>query len=182
MKELIDWQSLASQLGLLREDGESSGSRHACEALETLLGEDNLRRAVDHYISGKPGSELARSVLWHIHPFSAMRYCYDIFKSDLPIEIRRSAVELLRVVADKRAVDWIYEFLNDDDLEIQSWGAGVLDQLLWSELIYPEEIEHLLVKAETHSNIGVRERAEFIRGFLRKRHTENEVICDESDT
>lgn len=168
MKEQIDWQALASQLGLLREGGESSGTHRACEALESLLGEDNLRHAVDYYISGKPGSELARSVLWHIHPFSAMRYCYDIFKSDLPVEVRRSAVELLRVVADKRAVGWIAEFLNDDDPEIQAWGAGVLDQLLWSELIFPEDIEHLLVKAETHSNIGVRETAEFIRSFLEK--------------
>src|SRR5215204_2222574 len=130
MKEQIDWQALASQLGTLREDGESSGNHKACEALEILLGEDNLRRSVDYYISGRPGSELARSVLWQIHPFSAMRYCYDIFKSDLPVEFRRSAVELLRVVADKRAVHWIDEFLNDNDPEIQSWGAGVLDQLL----------------------------------------------------
>ena len=182
MKEEIDWQALALQLGLLREGGESSGSRNACEALEILLGESNLRRAVDYYISGKPGSELARSVLWHIHPFSAMQYCYDIFKSDLPVEVRRSAVELLRVVADKRAADWIDEFLNDDDLEIQSWGAGVLDQLLWSELVFPEDIEHLLVKAETHSNIGVRETAEFIRGFLTKRHNETEVAPDEANT
>ena len=182
MKEQIDWQALASQLGTLREGGESSGSHKACEALEILLGEDNLQYSVDYYISGKPGSELARSVLWHIRPFSAMRYCYDIFKSNLPIGVRRSAVELLRVVADKRAVDWIDEFLNDDDLEIQSWGAGVLDQLLWSELVEPDDIEHLLAKAEAHSNIGVRETAEFIRGFLTKRQSQNEAARDETNT
>ena len=182
MKEQINWQSLASQLGTLREDGESSSSQNACEALEILLGEDNIRRAVDYYISGRPGSELARSVLWHIRPFSAMRYCYDIFKSDLPLEVRRFAVELLRVVADKRATGWIDEFLNDEDAEIQAWGAGVLDQLLWSDLVEPEDVEHLLLKAETHSNIGVRERAEFIRDFLKDRINENEEIPDETDT
>ena len=182
MKEQIDWQALASQLGMLREGGESSGTHRACEALEVLLGEHNLRRAVDYYISGKPGSELARSVLWHIRPFSAMQYCYDIFKSDLPVEVRRFAVELLRVVADKRAVDWIDEFLNDEDAEIQAWGAGVLDQLLWSSLVEPEDLEHLLVKTESHSNIGVRETADFIRGFLKDRQGENEVVRDKEDT
>jgi hypothetical protein len=182
MKEQIDWQALASQLGMLREGGESSGTHRACEALEILLGEDNLRHAVDYYISGKPGSELARSVLWHIRPFSAMRYCYDVFKSDLPVEARRLAVELLRVVADKRAVGWIDEFLNDDDAEIQAWGAGVLDQLLWSYLVKPEEVEHLLLKAENHSNVGVQERAEFIRGFLKDRLDENEEVRDETNT
>ena len=182
MKEQIDWQALASQLGTLREGGESSGSQKACEALEILLGEDNLRRAVDYYISGKPGSELARSVLWHIRPFSAIRYCYDIFKSNLPIEVRRSAVELLRVVADKRAVDWIDEFLNDEDADIQAWGAGVLDQLLWSELVEPEDVEYLLAKAETHSNIGVRDTAEFIRDFLKTRRGQNEAARNETNT
>ena len=182
MKEQIDWQSLASQLGTLREGGESSGTHRACEAIEILLGESNLQHAVDYYISGKPGSELARSVLWHIHPFSAMRYCYDIFKSDLPLEVRRSAVELLRVVADKRAIDWIDEFLNDADSDIQAWGAGILDQLLWSSLVETEDIEHLLAKAETHSNIGVRDTAEFIRGFLKDRVNGNEEVRDETDT
>jgi hypothetical protein len=47
--------------------------------------------------------------------------------------------------------------------------VGVLDQLLWSELIEPEEAEDLLRTAEQHENEAVRERAEFIRGFLRAR-------------
>ena len=182
MKEQIDWRALAQQVGALRENGESGGSRFACEALEILLGEDNLRRAVDYYISGKSGSELARSVLWQIHPFSAMQYCRDIYKSDLPIEHRRLAVELLRVVADKRAVDWIDEFLEDEDVDIQNWGVGVLDQLLWSDLVEPEAVEPLLAKAEIHTNAKVRETAEFIRGFLKDRRGENEVARDETNT
>lgn len=182
MKEQIDWQALALELGTLRENGESSGSDRAREALEILLGEDNLRHAVDYYILGKPGSELARSVLWLLHPFSAMKYCYDIYKSDLPIQARRFAVELLRVIADKRAVNWIDEFLEDSDPEIQAWGAGVLDQLLYSYLVEPEDVEHLLVKAETHDNPGVRERAEFIRSFLDGRQAESEEAREETDT
>lgn len=182
MKEQINWQALASQLGTLRENGESSGGQVACEAIEILLGENNLRHAVDYYISGKPGSELARSVLWQIRPFSAMQYCYDIYHSDAPIEHRRLAVELLRVVADERAINWIDEFLNDDDAGIQSWGVGVLDQLLWSELVEPEDVEYLLAKAEKHTNVGVRERIEFIRGFLKDRRGEDKEAREETET
>ena len=95
-----------------------------------------------------------------------MSYCYEIFKGPQAIETRRTAVELVRVVADRRALPWISEFLEDKDADIQACGVGVLDQLLWSELIEPEEAEDLLRTAEQHENELVRKRAEFIRGFL----------------
>lgn len=95
--------------------------------------------------------------------------CYEIFNGPETVEARRTAVELLRVVADRRALPWIPEFLQDDDALIQAWGAGVLGQLLWSELIEPEEAERLLIAVDQHSNEPVRERAEFIRGFLLSR-------------
>lgn len=173
MKEQIDWQALAIEVGALKEKGETGSSAFALRAIEILLGENNLRQAVEFYIKLKPGSELARSVLWLLHPFSAMKHCYDIYKSDAPLQDRRQAVELLRVVADRRAVGWIVEFLEDEDEEIQGWGAGVLDQLLWSGLVQPEEVEPLLQKAEVHENSYVKERAEFIRGFLQKRLGDN---------
>ena len=54
-------------------------------------------------------------------------------------------------------------------LRFKRGGSGVLDQLLWSELIVPDEAEDLLLTAEQHENKAVRERAEFVRGFLRGR-------------
>ena len=98
-----------------------------------------------------------------------MSYCYEIFKGPRKLAIRRAAVELLRVVADRRALPWIPEFLNDSDPDIQGWGIGVLDQLLYSELVWPEEAEDLLKTAEQHQSEHVRERAEWIRNFLRVR-------------
>jgi hypothetical protein len=174
LRAKIDWEELASRLGLLTADGESSGSDQARRALELILGEDALRASVDYYLAYGRGSELARSVLWQLHPWSAMSYCYEIFKGPHAIETRRTAVELVRVVADRRALPWISEFLADKDADIQAWGVGVLDQLLWSELIKPEESEDLLRAAEQHANEAVRERAEFIRGFLHTRAERDE--------
>jgi hypothetical protein len=60
-------------------------------------------------------------------------------------------------------------------------SAGVLDQLLRSESIEPEEAEDLLKGAEQHGNGAVRERAEFIRSFLRARsRSSDEREPDES--
>lgn len=163
MAAAIDWQALAESLGTLRDQGELVTDRHARAAIELLLGEDNLRQAVAYYISGEPGSELARSVLGQVRPWSAMQYCYDIFKSSAPIEQRRMAVELLRVLADQRARGWIPEILQDADEVIQTWGAGVLDALFLLDQLSGAEAEDLLKLAEHHVNPEVRKIANSIR-------------------
>ncbi len=176
MKEEIDWKALAVKLGALDEKGESGSDHYARQVIELLLGEDNLQKAVDYYISGEPGSELARSVLWQIRPWSAMKYCYDICKSEKNIETRRSAVELLRVVADERAMGWIDEFLEDEDADIQMWGAGVLDQLMCSRFVEAEDAKPILQKMEAHANVGVREQAESIRELLKREEILDKAI------
>jgi hypothetical protein len=169
MSNSIDWEHLARGLGLLRKDGESSGSSEALRALELIIGETALVESVEYYISGEPGSELARSVLWQLRSWAAMNHCYQIFKSSRPLDERRTAVELVRVVADVRALNWVDEFLKDPDTGIQLWGVGLLDQLLWSALVEPTAAERQLLLAETHKNAGVVERARFIREFLQSR-------------
>jgi hypothetical protein len=83
-------------------------------------------------------------------------------------------VWLLRVVADHRTLNWVGEFLDDPDEIVQSWGIGVLDQLLWRDLVLPEEAESLLIRAEGHANPVVREKAGSIRGFLRRNEARGE--------
>jgi hypothetical protein len=165
----IDWEKLATDLGALTPNGETGGSEPARRALELLIGEDALRSSVDYYIDRRPGSELARSVLWQLRPWCAMSYCYEIFKGSRDVEDRRTAVELLRVVADARVIPWITEFLKDNDLGIQDWGIGVLDQLLWSELTWPDDVEDLIETSAQHQNEYVRERVDFIKKYLHDR-------------
>jgi len=144
-------------------DGDTASRR----ALETILGEDALRAGVDHYVAMRPGHELVRSVLWLLRPWSAAAYCHEIATTANDILARRTAIHLLRAVADRRALPWVSEFLDDPDPEVQSLGLGVLEQLLWSDRIEPEEAGELLERAECHENEAVRERAAIIRGFLR---------------
>lgn len=166
---MIEWERIASELGTLQDGQERGSSALAKLALEKVLGEQHIREAVDHYIGFKPGFELVRSVLWQIRPFSAAVYCYELSRTARHEEVRRSAVELLRVVADARALPWVREFLEDPDEVVQAWGAGVLDQLLWGELVEAGQAEQLLSIAETHPNERVRETAAFVRGYLNER-------------
>ncbi len=159
MAEPIDWEALAIRLGLFHSSGESGSSEAARAALEEIIGEARLIAAVDHYVSGARGSELARSVLWLLHSLASMQRCMQIFAESTDLDIRVSAVELLRVVADRRALEWIPRILADPDLGIQSGGIGIADQLLFSGLVLFEEIEPVLQAAAQHENPIVRETA-----------------------
>jgi HEAT repeat protein len=166
MKEKIDWKALALQLNVAKEEGQIISTRHARQALELLLSEENMREAVDYYITGRPGSELARLVLMLILPWSAMKYCYDIYSSQRPLKARRLAVELLRAIADERALDWVDEFLGDEDSEVQLWGASLLEQLIYKGFVEIDNAEPFIANAERHANPNVREQAVLIREFI----------------
>jgi hypothetical protein len=162
----IDWDEIAAALRPEMPDREPAGSDAARRALEMILGDEALRAGVDYYVAHRPAGELVRSVLWLLRPWSAMARCRELASSSNDTDTRRSAVELLRVVADRRALPWVSEFLEDSDSHVQNWGIGILDQLLWSELIEPHDAEEVLDKAAHHHNQEVRERVEFIRSFL----------------
>jgi HEAT repeat protein len=169
--EPIDWTALARELGTLSASGESGGDQIARAALVRLLGPRQIDLAIEHYLRFEQGYELVRSVLWLLRPPHAMNACLRIYREDPDLDRRRSAVELLRVVADARALSWIDELLSDDDDGIQCWGVGVLDQLVWSELVDPDDpaVEALLRRAEGHESEGVRQRAQFVRGVIASR-------------
>lgn len=89
-----------------------------------------------------------------------MQYCYELYKSDtVNIETKISTIELLRVVGDRHVLTWIPEFLDDANLSIQAWVIGIIDQLLFSRLIHPEDVKDLLLQATEHANPYVREKA-----------------------
>ena len=164
----IDWGRLAVSFDAV----EFVSGRKGQLALAEVIGDDRLRASVDWYIAGRPGSELARFALWQIRPTAARDRCLEIWRSDGDPTRRQLAVELLRVVATAEDLELIEEFLGDDDPLVQVWGIGVLDQLVWSHQVEPEDAEPLLVLGATHSNADVRERCEFIREVIQGRGTE----------
>lgn len=166
----IDWTALARHVGSIDDSGQQrSGTDFARAALEQIVTPEVFVSAVDHYVSGRPGGELARSVLWHCHPWYAMERCHELYTSSSDLDVRERAIELLRVVADRRALPWIAQYLEDPNPVIQAWGAGIVDQLLYSDLVEREECDALLRQMETHSNASVRERLRFIQQFLAER-------------
>jgi hypothetical protein len=163
-ERIIDWERLARELGSIRPAAHPGGTRAeigstslARAALEQLLGPDVFYAAVDHYVSGAPGSELAKSILRHVRPWSGMVRCHETFARSPDLEVRRSAIELLRVVADRRALDWVPQYLADPDEGIQMWGAGIVRQLLLSDLVERDECAATVELMANHPNPVVQE-------------------------
>ncbi|GIG66501.1 hypothetical protein [Phytomonospora endophytica] len=165
-EETIDWGELATAIGV---DPNSGGDGVARRALAHLLGDEALRRAVDWYIDGRPAAEHARSVLWLLRPAPARARCAEIYRTDADPARRHLAVELLRVVATGEDLPLVGEFLADDDPAIQTWGVGVLDQLLFGDLVTVGEAAPYLRAAEEHPNPSVREKRAEMRAYLDRR-------------
>ncbi len=166
----VDWAELASRLGC----GCSGSSDLGKQALSEILGEPLIKEAIDYYIGGGMGTELARSALTHINPRSGMDYCYSIYKNNPDIDRRRMAVNLLTALSDKSALKWVPEFLNDPDESIQNWGAGIVDQLLFKEFIDEEDCVDELAMMDTHQGPGVIHTRKLIDDFLRDRNSDDE--------
>lgn len=169
MNTSIDWKYIGEKIGV-KNDG-PVGSDDAKKALDLIIGPDNLRAAVDHYVYQKEQSELVRNVLWYLHSEVAMNRCYELYRNNDDLEVRRSAVELLRVVSDQRGVKWVQEFLEDPDEGIQNLGVSMLDQLIWGGGLDHDDpdAKRLLLICHNHTNNHVREQYEFIQSYLKRR-------------
>ena len=163
----IDWRGLAEKIGTITwtEHGrsESGGTGVACDAITDILGDAALREAVDFYVSGQPGNEMARSVLILLKPPAAMERCREIFREPSDKQEAIDAINLLKMVADRRVLEWIPEFMESDIEGVRMWTLGILDQLLiMQEVITPEEAMPYFRQALADSSNSVRAQAQEI--------------------
>jgi hypothetical protein len=160
----LDWVALGKAVDSLKEQGESVNLQKARAALDLIVGKDVCQNAVEHYVSGGRSSELACKVLRLFRSRFAAEYCYNIFKSNRPLQNQRLAVCLLRDLCDHGALPWIKEFLVSPDPDIQYWGADILNQMLWDKIVYPDDRDFIetLSLLKQHTNKKIRELAEEI--------------------
>jgi hypothetical protein len=166
----LDWRAIAEQSGDL--NGDTYSTRTGRRALEIIVGEGNVRDAVDYWISQEPGCFTAESVLSVMRPQVAMDHCYQIYKTDPNSENAVRALFLLASFADYEALPWIREFLDDENLGIRWNGLAVLRTILYGSLgdAAIDTAMQLLDKAERDNDPGMRERAGLIRSEFRSRY------------
>jgi hypothetical protein len=163
----IDWEAIAKQVGDLNPDGTEKGgsTESGRRALEVLIGEENLRDTVDHFLSLQPGAFTAEMVLKIIRSEFVMVRCLEIYKTEAGTNRAGSAIFLLGCMADHRALPWVREFLEDSEMAIRLSGLRVLQNILYGPLGDEELLtaKELFDKAESDPDKTVRERARAIR-------------------
>lgn len=166
----IDWRRVADEIGALNPDGteKGAGTSSGRRALELLLGEDNIRGAVDWWASGQPGAFTAEMVLRIIRSTVAMNYCYEIYKTEPDTRRSGAAVFLLYEIADDRVLPWVAEFLEDASMTVRWNGVMALQNILTGPLGDDgvATAKQLLIKAASDADQRVREKAKEIRQRL----------------
>jgi HEAT repeat protein len=166
----IDWYEVASQLGGIEADGSERvmGTDGGRRALELLLGEENIRDAVDHWADQKPGEFTAEAVLLIIGSTVAMERCYEIYKAEPASHRAGAAVFLLAEMADSRALPWVREFLEDSSEGIRWNGLMALRRILEGALgdAGIASAKELLSNAEADASERLRDRAREVRHQL----------------
>ena len=163
----VDWKELAKQVGDLNPDEseKGSGTESGQRALEILIGEENLRHAVDYFMTDAPGAFTVEMLLKVMRSKAAMARCYEIYKME-PGSLRAcNAIFLLGSIADKKALPWVNEFLEDDYFPVRLNGLKVLQTILYGPLNDTDirTAKELLDRAESDSHAPVRERASQMR-------------------
>jgi len=152
-KMAIDWRALD------KEVGGCWGTEPGIRVLELIVGEENIRGAVDHWITLEPGYGAAEQVLLIMRSKVAMEYCYEIYKKEPNTERAGRAIFLLSELADWNFIRWARELMEDSNTR---WNALVaLEQVLAGPLDDDgiDLAKELLLQAESDSDSRLRERA-----------------------
>lgn len=166
---ITDWKELGKRIGSIQDGREVGGDHFALIALQEVLGQQWIEAAIEHIVAFKAGAELAMNCLQFLRSEKAVQYAYHIYKSSSG-ERASQAVWLIKQIAHPVALEWVEEFLNDDN--VMGWGVDVLDQLLWAEEItFDARVEQLLSLAESKAQL--KGQVDFIREYIRERNVES---------
>jgi len=149
----IDWKALDEQVG------GCWGTEPGIRVLELIVGEENIRGAVDHWTTFEPGYGAAEQVLLIMRSTIAMEYCYEIYKNEPNTDRAGRAIFLLSEMADWRFMRWARELMDDSKTR---WNTLVaLEQVLEGPLDDGgiALAKELLAEAETDPDQNLRERA-----------------------
>jgi len=161
----IDWASLAEAIGPNHIDN----SDWAQCALALILGEHNLRAAVDAELTWRGGYVLAGSVISHLRSEAAHDRCLEIWRSDPDAERRRDAVYLFSTVVRAEDLTQIGEFLSDPDSVIPWWGIRSLTQLAYGGELGEQDSERYLGhlrEIEDEIDLPLDQELAYVRDFL----------------
>ena len=155
----VDWSELAVRLGTVHVEGESVTLSEVRRALEILLGEDELRAAVELAASERKGALLANCVLRLIRTDVAISHCIDLLEKAPGSEDREVLMRLMGDILNRSAAPRLLSVFSASNGQLQLLLLDILRSALQDGSVFPEDVEDLFVEARRSTSTSVSELA-----------------------
>lgn len=163
----VNWEELGKELVTLTKNGKAGQSSPHVQSLELALGADFFVQAVEHAVSRKPGSELARSLILDLKPWTAIKHCYEIFRQDHD-NVQYEAYCLLRDVFDCRAKLSFSELYPELDPDVEYY-ADIIEMGVYCACEL-SQLTEILESALNHPNDYIRKQATLLLSENEEEH------------
>lgn len=162
-----NWEALATKMGILRPDGsEAYLGQNKYHALEEILGDEWIEHAVDTFINGDKGNELAIKTIRQVRSLKAAEYAFKIFNDHKNTnELKANyAIFAMCDILHPECMTYVKTFLEHE--KFANNGLWLMRQLLFNATIFydKKELNALLKNAE----FGDKETIETIQLYIKK--------------
>jgi hypothetical protein len=134
-----NWGDLSKKLGLLRNDGSELYTGQSMQALEEILGNQWIEDAIDCFIEGRKGNELAIKTVRRISSNKAAQYAYKIFTENKKTDVQKARLALW-AMSDIRmpiCMDYLEKCVGDKNFE--GIAIAILRNLIYDGCLIYEE-------------------------------------------
>jgi hypothetical protein len=162
-----NWEVLATKLGILKPDGsESYLGQNEYSALEEILGDEWIQHAVNTFINGGKGNELAIKTVRQLRSKKAAEYAFKVFNDHKNTDIQKANLAIFAMcdILHPLCMTYVGTFLEYE--KFTNTGLWLMRQLLFDGIIFydKKQLNALLKKAK----FGDKETIELIKLYIKK--------------
>ncbi len=162
-----NWAALATKMGILKPDGsESYLGQSTYSALEEILGDAWIEHAVDTFINGEKGNELAIKTVRQLRSKKAAEYAFKVFSDNKNTDEQKANLAIFAMcdILHPLCMTYVETFLTDE--KFTNTGLWLMRQLLFDGVIFYDKkaLNALLKKAK----FGDKETIDTIKSYIKK--------------
>jgi hypothetical protein len=162
-----NWEVLATKMGVLKPDGsEEYLGQYEYTALEEILGDEWIEHAVDTFINGEKGNELAIKTVRQLRSKKAAEYAFKVFNDHKNTDVQKANLAIFAMcdILHPLCMAYVGTFLEYE--KFTNTGLWLMRQLLFDSVIFydKKQLNALLKKAK----FGNTETIDLIKSYIKK--------------
>ncbi len=136
-----NWEALSKKLGVLQANGSELYTGQSMQALEEILGDEWIEHAIDYFMEGGKGNELAIKTIRRIGSNKAADYTFDIFNQNKETNIQKASMALwaMNEVRMPKCIDFAGIAMKNPQFE--GIAFSIVRNLIFDNCLAFEEIK-----------------------------------------